>query len=296
VTTHVVLQHRTCYRYDRAVRLGPHDVRLRPAPLCRTPVLSYALSVHPSAHTLRWMHDAADNHVARVWFQDPAERLEIAVELTADLVPFSPFDFLVEPYAERYPFAYPAPVARELAPFTPPAENGTLLVRFAEEMRHDARADGGSTVELLVRANQRLRRDIAYVHRAEHGVQPCEETLRERQGSCRDVAWLLVQVLRHLGFAARFVSGYLIQLANANPDSPRTDQADLHAWCEVFVPGAGWLGFDPTSGLLASEGHIPLARSSSYELAAAISGSVEPCTVELEVSMLVRRPDRNAAG
>ena len=295
MTTRVVLQHRTRYRYDRAVRLGPHDVRLRPAPLCRTPVLAYALSVRPSGHTLRWMHDAAGNHVARIWFQDSSDQLEFAVELTADLEPFNPFDFLVEPYAERYPFAYPAPVARELAPFTPPAENGTLLVRFAEEMRQDARADLCSTVELLVRANQRLRRDIAYVTRAEHGVHPSEDTLRERRGSCRDVAWLLVQVLRHLGFAARFVSGYLIQLANANPDSPRTDQADLHAWCEVFVPGTGWLGLDPTSGLLASEGHIPLARSSSYELAAAITGSVEPCAAELDVSMQVRRLERNAS-
>lgn len=289
MTTRVVLQHRTCYRYDRAVRLGPHDVRLRPAALCRTPVLAYALAVRPSGHTLRWMHDAAGNHVARVWFQDPIERLELAVELTADLAPFNPFDFLVEPHAERYPFAYPAPVARELAPFTPPAENGTLLVRFADEMRQEARADVFSTVELLVRANQRLHEDITYINRTEHGVQPCEETLQQRQGSCRDVAWLLVQILRHLGLAARFVSGYLIQLANANPDAPRTDQADLHAWCEVFVPGAGWVGFDPTSGLLASEGHIPLARSSSYELAAAISGSVEPCVAQLKASMLVRR-------
>lgn len=296
MTTHVVLQHRTCYRYDRAVRLGPHDMRLRPAPLCRTPVLSHSLSVRPPGHTLRWMNDAAGNHVARVWFEERVETLEVAVELTVDLAPFNPFDFLVDPYAERYPFAYPAPMARELAPFTPPAENGTLLVRFAEEMRHDARADICSTVELLVRANQRLRRDVAYVHRAEHGVQSCEETLRERQGSCRDVAWLLVQVLRHLGFAARFVSGYLIQLANANPDSPRQDEADLHAWCEVFVPGAGWLGFDPTSGLLVSEGHIPLARSSSYELAAAIAGSVEPCTAELDVSMKVRRLEQDVSG
>lgn len=289
MTTRVVLKHQTGYRYDRAVRLGPHDVRLRPAPLGRTPVLSYALTVRPPGHTLRWTYDAAGNHLARVWFEEPIERLEIAVELTADLAPFNAFDFLVEPYAERYPFAYPALVARELAPFTPPAENGTLLVRFADDMRQDARADVCTTVELLVRANQRLRRDITYINRVEHGVQPCEDTLQQGRGSCRDVAWLLVQILRHLGFAARFVSGYLIQLANANPDAPRTDQADLHAWCEVFVPGAGWIGLDPTSGLLVSEGHIPLARSSSYELAAAISGSVEPCVAQLEVSMSVRR-------
>lgn len=289
MATRVALRHQTCYRFDRAVRLGPHEIRLRPAPLCRTPVLSYGLTVRPLDHTLRWIHDAAGNHVARVWFQEPADFLEISVDVTADLAPFNPFDFLVEPYAERYPFAYPAAVARELAPFTPPAENGARLVQWADDMRREARAEACSTVELMVRANQRLHRDVAYVTRPEHGVQPCEETLEQRQGSCRDASWLLVQVLRHLGLAARFVSGYLIQLASANPDAPKTDQADLHAWCEVYVPGAGWIGFDPTSGLLAAEGHIPLARSSSYELAAALTGSVEPSGARLEVSMSVRR-------
>jgi len=289
VTTRVALRHQTCYRYDRAVQLGPHEIRLRPAPLCRTPVLSYGLSVRPLDHTMRWIHDAAGNHVARIWFQEPAEFLEISVDLTADLVPLNPFDFFVEPYAERYPFAYPAAVARELAPFTPPSENGALLVHWADEIRREARADPCSTAELLVRANQRLHQDVAYVTRLEHGVQPSEHTLQHRQGSCRDVGWLLVQVLRHLGLAARFVSGYLIQLANANPDAPKTDQSDLHAWCEAYVPGAGWIGLDPTSGLLAAEGHIPLARSSSYELAAALTGSVELSEAHLDVSMSVRR-------
>jgi transglutaminase-like putative cysteine protease len=287
--TRVALRHQTRYRYERAVRLGPHEIRLRPAPLCRTPVLSYGLSVRPTDHVMRWIHDAAGNHVARVWFQGPAEMLEVSVDLTADLAPFNPFEFFIEPYAERYPFSYAAAVARELAPFTPPAENGAQLVRWAEEIRREGRADAYGTVELLVRANQRLHRDVAYVTRMEQGVQPCEDTLQQRRGSCRDVSWLLAQVLRHLGLAARFVSGYLIQLANAKPDAPKTDQADLHAWCEVYVPGAGWIGLDPTSGLLAAEGHIPLARSSSYELAAALTGSVEPSAAQLDVSMSVHR-------
>jgi len=289
VTTRLVVHHQTRYRYDRPVRLGPHDVRLRPAPMCRTPILAYGLSIRPTDHVLRWVHDAAGNHVARAWFRDRAEFLELDVELSADLAPYNPFDFLVEPYAERYPFAFPASVARELSPFTPPVENGKLLVGLADEIRRDARADVCSTVEVLLRANQRLHRDIAYTHRLEHGVQSSEETLNQRQGSCRDVAWLLVQLLRHLGFAARFVSGYLVQLANANPDSPKTDQADLHAWCETYLPGAGWIGLDATSGLLTAEGHIPTARSHSFELAAAISGSVEPCTAKLDVAMSVRR-------
>ena len=289
MTTRVVLKHQTRYRYDRAVRLGPHDIRLKPAPLCRTPILSYGLSLRPIDHVLHWLHDAAGNHIARAWFQKPVDFFEVAVELTADLSPYNPFDFMVEPYAERYPFAYPASVARELSPFTPPTENGALLVHFSDELRREARADLYSTVELLVRANQRLHHEVAYTHRMEHGVQSCEDTLQQRQGSCRDVAWLLAQILRHLGLAARFVSGYLIQLANANPDSPKTDQADLHAWCEVYMPGAGWIGLDATSGLLIAEGHIPLARSNSFDLAAAISGSVEPCVADLDVAMSVRR-------
>lgn len=289
MTARVALRHQTRYRYDRAVQLGPHDIRLRPAPLCRTPVLSYGLSLRPLDHMMRWLHDAADNHVARVWFPERTEFLEVSVDLTAELASFNPFDFLVDPYAERYPFAYPAAVARELAPFTLPSENGALLVRWTDEIRGEARADACSTVELLVRANRNLHRRVAYVTRMEHGVQPCDDTLQQGTGSCRDVGWLLVQIFRHLGLAARFVSGYLIQLANGNRDAPKTDQADLHAWCEVYVPGAGWIGLDPTSGLLAAEGHIPLARSSSYELAAAISGSVEPCAAQLDVSMSVHR-------
>lgn len=289
MTTCVALRHQSCYRYDRAVRLGPHEIRLRPAPLCRTPVLSYGLSVQPVDHVMRWINDAAGNHVARVWFHEPAEFLAVSVDLTVDLAPFNPFDFLVEPYAERYPFPYPAAVARELAPFTPPAENGAKLVHWVNETRREAHVKTGGTMELLMGANQRLHRDVAYFTRMEHGVQLCEDTLEQRQGSCRDVSWLLVQVLRHLGLAARFVSGYLIQLANSNPDAPKVDQADLHAWCEVYVPGAGWLGLDPTSGLLAAEGHIPLARSGGYELAAPLTGSVEPSTAQLEVSMSVQR-------
>ena len=289
MTTRVAVRHQTCYTYDRAVRLGPHDIRLRPAPLCRTPVLSYGLTIRPLDHALRWIHDAAGNHVARVWFPAPTDHFEVCVDLTADVAPYNPFDFLVEPDAERYPFAYPAPVARELAPFTPPAENGARLVRWADEIRREARAEVFSTVQLLARANQQLHRRIAYVTRHEHGVQTCEETLEQGQGSCRDVSWLLAQALRHLGLAARFVSGYLIQLAGRNPDAPKSDQADLHAWCEVYVPGAGWIGLDPTSGLLAAEGHIPLARSSTYELASALTGSVEPSSAQLEVSMSVRR-------
>jgi transglutaminase-like putative cysteine protease len=285
----VSLRHRTGYRYDRAVTLGPHEIRLKPAPACRTPVSSYALAVRPAPHALSWYYDAAGNPVARVLFPEKIRALEIEVGLIADLAPVNPYNFLVEPDAERLPFRYPDSARPDLAPFLAPAERGEQLQRWLAGFQSTQTASPRGTVELLTRINQQLSRDIAYVTRMEHGVQACEETLQLGRGSCRDSGWLLVQVLRHLGVAARFVSGYLIQLAGDNPDAPKTDRADLHAWCEAYLPGAGWIGLDPTSGLLAAEGHIPLARGSTPALAAPVTGTVEPCRTQMDFSMSVER-------
>ena len=287
--TLVSLTHTTRYLYDRPVALGPHEIRLRPVPACRTPVPSYALAVRPARHTLHTYCDAAGSHVARVLFQEKIPLLEIDVALTADLAPVNPFDFLVEPGAERFPFEYPAAARPDLAPFLAVAESGERLARWLKEFRSAERPDGRGTVDLLVLINERIRRDIGYSLRMEEGVQSCEDTLRLQNGSCRDSSWLLAQVLRHLGIAARFVSGYLIQLSGSAPDAPRTDSADLHAWAEAYVPGAGWIGFDPTSGMLAAEGHIPLARAATPALAAPVTGSVEPCSSQMQFSMAVQR-------
>ncbi len=283
------LRHDTRYLYDRPVTLGPHEIRLKPAPAGRTPVTSYALSVRPARHTLHWHYDAAGNPVARVLFQDKVPLLEIDVVLTADLAPVNPFDFLVGPDAEHYPVSYSEAARPDLAPFLAATENGGRLRRWLEEFRSSDRPDGRNTVDLLVRVNERVRQDITYVTRMEHGVQSCEDTLDLRSGSCRDSGWLLVQILRHLGIAARFVSGYLVQLAGSAPDAPRADSADLHAWAEAYLPGAGWIGFDPTSGMLAAEGHIPLARAATPALAAPLTGSVEPCGSQMQFSMTVHR-------
>ena len=285
----VSLRHHTRYRYDHPVTLGPHEIRLKPVPACRTPVSSYALAVRPARHTVHWHYDAAGNHVARVLFQDKVPQLEVDVELTADLAPVNPFDFLVAPGADRFPPAYPEAVRPDLQPFLATVESGERLQHWLMEFRSSVRLDGGGTVDLLIALNERITRDIGYVTRMEHGVQSCEDTLGLRNGSCRDSGWLLVQILRHLGIAARFVSGYLIQLSGNAPDAPKTDSADLHAWAEAYLPGAGWIGFDPTSGMLAAEGHIPLARAATPALAAPVTGSVEPCRSEMDVSMLVRR-------
>jgi transglutaminase-like putative cysteine protease len=285
----VSLRHGTRYRYDRPVALGPHEIRLKPAPACCTPVSSYALVVRPARHTMHWHYDAAGNAVARVLFQDRVPQLEIDVALAADLTPVNPFDFLVESGAERFPVTYPDAVRPDLAPFLAVLESGERLQRWLHDYRSAERPDGRGTVDLLVQINERIQRDVAYVTRMEHGVLSCDETLALRSGSCRDSSWLLTQILRHLGIAARFVSGYLIQLSGSAADAPKTDTADLHAWSEAYLPGAGWIGFDPTSGMLAAEGHIPLARAATPALAAPVTGSVEPNRSQMDVSLSVQR-------
>ncbi len=287
----VELKHRTHYRYDKAVSLGPQIIRLRPGFHCRTPILSYSLSITPSEHTLSWQLDPSSNQQARALFPKKTSAFGVEVNLVADLSPLNPFDFLLDPAVEEYPFQYAPDVARDLHPYLLADHPGPLLRTFIESCR-DQRT---STVKFLLLLNRKVRDEIGYVTRLEHGIQTSEETLQKRSGSCRDSAWLLVEVLRNLGIAARFVSGYLIQLAEAKmelngPNSgPQSDSADLHAWAEAFLPGAGWIGLDPTSGLLAGEGHIPLACTSSAAQAAPISGTAEQASIDFSYEMSVRR-------
>src|SRR6478735_3808119 len=259
----VALSHRTSYRFDRLVGLSPHEIRLRPAPHCRTPVLGYSLTIEPAEHFLNWQQDPYGNWVARAVFPERAQKLEVTVDLTADMTVINPFDFFVEPYAETFPFAYAPALAKELIPFLETAPPGPRLTAWLDEFRKTIVKDE-SPVLLLVRLNHLLQSQIKYLVRMQPGVQTPEETLGNASGSCRDTGWLLVQIMRHLGLAARFASGYLVQLvadvkALDGPSGTTVDFTDLHAWAEVFIPGAGWIGFDPTSGLLAGEGHIPLA-------------------------------------
>ena len=286
----VALNHRTRYRYDKAVSVGPQVIRLRPAPHCRTPILSYSLGVTPTGHLLHWQLDAHNNHLARVLFPDKTNEFVVEVELVAELSPFNPFDFFLEPGVEDYPFEYAPELAKDLEPYRSVEPAGPLLQAFLEKLPRERRG----TISFLVDLNRRVRNEIEYVTRLEAGVQTCEQTLEQCTGSCRDSAWLLVQVLRHLGIAARFVSGYLIQLAAderapEGPTAPQTDSSDFHAWAEVFLPGAGWIGMDPTSGLLAGEGHIPLVCTPNPSKAAPIEGTVELANVDFSYSMSIRR-------
>ena len=287
---HVALSHVTEYRYDRPVSLSPQVVRLRPAPHCRTRILSYSQRVEPAGHFINWQQDPFSNYLARLVFPEKTTEFRITIDLVAEMAVYNPFDFFLEPYAEQFPFVYDETLQRELAPYL---VKSALTPKFAELLasidRHEQR-----TIDFLVALNQRLQHEISYLIRLEPGVQTPEETLTKASGSCRDSVWLLVQALRHLGLAARFVSGYLIQLtpdvkALDGPSGTDHDFTDLHAWCEVYLPGAGWIGLDPTSGLLAGEGHIPLACTPEPSSAAPVSGAVDDCEVEFGHHMAVTR-------
>ncbi|MET3581439.1 uncharacterized protein (DUF2126 family)/transglutaminase-like putative cysteine protease [Mesorhizobium robiniae] len=282
--------HLTHYKYDRPVVLGPQVIRLQPAPHSRTKVLSHSLKVEPANHFVNLQQDPYGNFLARFVFPEPVSELKIEVDLVADMTVYNPFDFFVEPSAETFPFEYPEEISADLAIYRTPEPAGPLLATFLQTIdRHPT-----NTVNFVVDLNARLQREIAYIVRMETGVFSPEETLATKKGSCRDTSWLLVQILRNLGIAARFVSGYLIQLkpdlvALDGPPGTAVDFTDLHAWCEVYLPGAGWIGFDPTSGLLTGESHVPLAATPHFRNAAPISGMASFANVEFGFDMRVDR-------
>ena len=288
----VGLQHVTRYRYDRPVALGPQVIRLRPAPHTRTAIRSYSLKVTPAEHFVNWQQDPNGNWLARFVFPERTTEFSIAVDLLADMAVINPFDFFVDPVATNYPFVYPSEFDEELAPYLSKEPAGPKLTEYLKSLPRKQQ----SIIDFIVALNQRLQGDIRYLVRMDPGVQATEETLTLASGSCRDSAWLMVQVLRHLGLASRFVSGYLIQLTSDlkaldGPEGTTKDFTDLHAWAEVYLPGAGWIGMDPTSGLLTGEGHIPLAATPHYRAAAPISGGVEAAKVDFSFEMKIERVD-----
>lgn len=286
----VAINHKTRYKFDRAVSMSPHVFRLRPAVHCRTPIKAYSLNIEPKDHFINWQQDPFGNILARVVFPEKTKQLSIEVEVIADMTTINPFDFFVESYAEHYPFKYTEINKKELQPYLEISEQGKLLTQWLKRFDKRKREINDFMVDL----NREVYQDIKYNIRMEPGVQSCEQTLKKRSGSCRDSAWLLVQLSRHLGLAARFVSGYLVQLTAdvkslEGPSGPEQDFTDLHAWAEVYIPGAGWVGLDPTSGLLAGEGHIPLACTPEPASAAPVTGATDKCEIEFDFNNSVTR-------
>jgi len=284
------LHHMTHYRYDRPVTLGPQVIRLRPASHSKTKVISHSLKVGPEPHFVNWQQDPYGNWLARFVFPEPVTEFRVEVDLVADMTVYNPFDFFIEEDATEWPFDYPLDIVEDLSIYRKPEETGPLLDAFMASVPRDKTR----TIDFVVGLNARLQSEIKYLIRMEPGVQSPEETLGNKSGSCRDTGWLLVQILRHLGFAARFVSGYLIQLkpdikALDGPAGAETDFTDLHAWCEVYLPGAGWVGLDPTSGLLTGESHIPLAATPHYRNAAPVSGLMSYAETTFDFEMTVTR-------
>ncbi|PIY28307.1 MAG: IMP dehydrogenase, partial [Comamonadaceae bacterium CG_4_10_14_3_um_filter_60_42] len=290
MSIHAALNHITHYSYDRLVALDPQVVRLRPAPHCRSKVISYSLKVEPEGHFINWQQDPFSNYQARLVFPEKTKEFKVTVDLVVDMSVFNPFDFFLEPEAEEFPFSYEDDLKQELAPYLTPEPVTPLVQACLDKIDRTKRR----SVLFLVDLNQMVHHAVTYTIRMEPGVQSPEETLALASGSCRDSAWLMVNLLRHCGLAARFVSGYLIQLkpdvkALDGPSGTEVDFTDLHAWCEVYLPGAGWVGLDATSGLLAGEGHIPLACTPQPSGAAPIEGRSDKCEVEFAHHMQVTR-------
>lgn len=291
VSIQVALNHSTVYTYDRLVSLGPQVIRLRPAPHCRTGIEAYSLRIEPENHFLNWQQDPFGNYLARAVFPEKLRRFSVTVDLVAEHTIFNPFDFFLDDYVREFPFAYEPALQKELQPYMEVNESGR---RFDDLVREFTGRSAVGTIDFVLDINRRINAAIGYIVRLEPGIQSPEETLRLASGSCRDVAWLFCQLLRKLGLATRFASGYLIQLVAdekplEGPAGTDHDFTDLHAWTEVYLPGAGWVGLDPTSGLLAGEGHIPLCCTPSPQSAAPISGTVDPSESRLEHHMSITR-------
>ncbi len=287
--------HVTHYKYDRPINLAPQTIRLRPSPHCKIPIKSYSLNIFPKEHFLNWYQDIYGNWIANVVFPERVNEFKIEVDIKAEIRIINPFDFFLDKKYENFPFQYEENLKTELAQYLSPAESGQNLLNFIKKLKNDKNLRSTNTIDFIVALNRKISESLKYTIRLEQNTFTCEETLTLGTGSCRDMAWLLCNIFRHLGVAARFVSGYLIQL---KPDEKPVDSdlvgvaqdvVDLHAWTEIYIPGSGWIGLDPTSGLLTGEGHIPLAAAAHFSNAAPVEGLLDMCESTIDYQMEVLR-------
>lgn len=285
--TRLTIVHETRYSYERPVAFGPHRLLLRPRDSHAVRVIDASLSLSPQGET-RWVYDAVGNCVC--WFAPQGAATELAVtsrlvieRYPAPLAPFRPDD----PHTAT-PIVYSADDRKVLAPFMSPDTDDEEAVLVAWLHAHMNSPDEPA-LDFLLRINEAIHADFHYQARHENGVQAPSETVRRLGGTCRDFAWLMVETLRRLGYAARFVTGYLHDPARTARGAGAT-----HAWCEVFLPDLGWTEFDPTNGLAESADLIPVAASRTPTEACPITGSLigDPGHRELHVRVEVTPGDR----
>lgn len=273
--------HRTYYNFSGEVQLGPHTLRLRPKEGHELRVQSSSLDISPAA-TLRWHRDVEDNSVAMATFDAPARQLAIESEVIIEQYNEKPLDFLVDDYATQYPFTYGAEDKFVLAPYLRAARLPLHdpLVKWVAGLWRSG--EPIQTYALLERVCVHINQSLTYQVREEPGVQTPADTLTRGTGSCRDFASLFMEAARHLGLAARFVSGYLYAEPSAD------NYGATHAWAEVFLPGAGWKGFDPTTGTIVGADHIAVAIARLPESVPPVAGTFTgPPGASLDVGVWV---------
>jgi transglutaminase-like putative cysteine protease len=258
------IRHQIRYVYDRPVFLEPMTLRLLPRQDGTQALLHHRLTVQdpPDGSTLALEPGGGDALV--LWFQEKRQEIELNAEMVVETRRTNPFDWIVtDPAALRLPLRPDPSLAAALAPFrqrTPPGDVAAWAHRLAEEVDY-------STTDFLLALADRIHHGFHHVGRLEGAAMAPEQTLRERQGACRDTAMLYVAACRSLGLAARFVSGYSMH------HPPEVSEHELHAWAEVYVPGGGWRSYDPSLGLAVADGHVALAAAADPELAAVVTGT-----------------------
>ena len=260
--------HRTTYTYNQPVCLKPHLIRLQPRSDSWQKVHSFSLAIEPQPNTVSYIVDLDGNNLTKVWFTQATEQLDLKIMTQVETYKTNPFDYLLEPWAVKLPIDYPSSLLTQLKPYLQPYSVilDPLVLELAQEIHLEV---NGNTIAFVSTLNQRLYESCDYITREKGEPWPAGVTWRRQQGSCRDLAILFMEICRTVGLGARFVSGY-------QEGDVEQDNRDLHAWAEVYLPGGGWRGYDPTHGLAVSDRHVALAASCLPSYAAAVTGHITP--------------------